>query len=553
MVNPLKISFKVVFLAIFFLNLLVYHNAFHPGLRYDCPEIYKPAELPTFKDRVKFAFLANGKGDPVSTKFSWFRPVPFLISWEFFRAVDRQPEKVNLFNVLILSVFGFILFRFLLFLFNLPVLALVSALLFCLHPVNGIWVNYPPGGVHGFFVFGLMIAAMYAFFLYARDDRSIGMYFFSLFLFSLALLSHEIAIFLPLSMALTIHCLLMKDRRRAYFSLVGFVVLAAAYLWVRSSVLPKRDSAMQKMAEAGVDWLTYGGSLVKVFIIYLGKLVSLQGIVINWCEPFLKTNVWPWLFLGGVLLCVFISLIVSRRQGIVTWALGLLFVGFIPVCAGGMLVPKEGLIYESHWLLFTSIGFFVLFGLMIDRLYSHWRRLAVGVMICLVIFWVNVAWQYNRLYSDELRYALYYRDNAPGFRVAHIFVFQAYYNIGKLREAREALTGAFRGDKKDRAVYVYAAFVDTAMGEYARAEDSLLKSISLDPHNPPAKTLLGFIYENRGDYAKAQKLYDDVAKIDPLCEEGGRFAYSFADLGQEENAVLMDESCRKIRESHKAL
>ena len=174
-----KINFVVLFLAFFCLNVLACHNALHNDLRYDQPVVYKGSEIPNFVDRVKFAFLMDGKDGPIiEPKLSWFRLIPFLISWELYRLADGQPRIINFFNIILLSIVGFILFRLLLFLLDRPVIALVAAVLFCLHPVNGIWINYAPGGVHGFLVLGLMLASMHAFLIYIiRERRQIGMYF----------------------------------------------------------------------------------------------------------------------------------------------------------------------------------------------------------------------------------------------------------------------------------------------------------------------------------------------------------------------------------------
>jgi tetratricopeptide (TPR) repeat protein len=518
-----RINPVVLFLAFFFLNVFAYHNALHNDLRYDQPVVYKGSEIPNFVDRVKFAFLMDGKDGPIiAPKLSWFRPIPFLISWELYRLADGQLIMINFVNIILLSIIGLMLFKLLHFLFDLPVVALVAAVLFCLHPVNGIYINYAPGGVHGFIVFGLMLASMHSFLLYIKEEREIGMYFLSLVLFGAALMCHEIALFLPINIALTIHCLILKDRRRAYVLLLAFIFMSVVYLLERSLILGKGDLLAKRLIDLGIDPVIYAGTLVKVFTIYLGKLLSLQGIVINWCEPFLTRNLPQWLSLGSIYLVFFVSLLFIRRQGILAWALGLLFVGFIPVCAGGFSEPGQGLLFEAHWLFFTSTAYFVLVGWVINFLFVKWRRLAMGIFIGLVIFWLNVGWNYNNLYADEVKYARYYIQSAPGFRMAHIFLFQAYYKQGKYDQAREAILKARVGTRGDFGIYYYLACLDSLQGAYAQAEKDIQYSLMLYSENPMSYLLLGQIYEKQGRHDSAIDAYGQAAQLDPSLKKPGR-------------------------------
>lgn len=539
-----------LFLVLFLLNVFAYHNALHHDLRYDQPVIYKGSEIPNFLDRVKFAFLMDGKDGPIiEPKLSWFRPIPFLISWELYRLVGGQPSIINFVNIVVLTIVGFILFGFLLFLFDRPVVALVAAVLFCLHPVNGIWVNYAPGGVHCLLMLGFMLASMHLFLIYILEERQVGLYFLSLVLFGAALLCHEIAVLLPIYIALTVHCVVLKDRKRAYFLLLAFVFMSAIYVLERSLVLSSGDLLARRLIDFRIDPVVYAVTLVKVFTIYLGKLFFLQGIVLNWCEPFLTKDLAQWFFLGCAFFVFFISLLLVRRQGVLIWALGLLFVGFIPVCAGGFFEFKQGLLFEGHWLFFSSIGYFVIIGLMMEFLFCKWRCLAIGIFICLVTLWLNVGWNYNNLYADEIRYALYYRENAPAFQMSHMFLCEAYYKEKKYAEAQKALLGAMRGDRSDFSLYYYLAFLDMCQGAYSQAEKNLQYSLKLYSESPASYVLLGQVYENQGRHDKAIDVYSKAAELNPSSTEAwDRLANAYRAAGKNEEAARIQKEHRREAE-----
>ncbi len=538
MSDKIKINHLVLFFALFFMNLVAYHNAFHNEFRYDLPAIYRGSEIPEFANRVRFAFLIDGKDGPVlNPRLDWFRPITFLISCELFRWVDGQLALINGVNILIFTIVGFQFYIFLLFLSNRPILSAMAAVFFCLHPSNGLWVNYQPGGVQCLLLFSLMLATLHTFLLFLRERKN-SIYVLSLVLFGMSLLCHEVAIFLPLTMALSMMCLLPAESRRGYKFLFGYILISVLYLWMRSIALGRGDVLVNRLGGLGVDPIVYIATLVKVFFISLGKMFFLQGIVLAWCEPFLNQFIGGWLLVGAGLVALFFYLVVNSNKGIIIWAIGLLFVGFIPVFAGGLLLPKQGLVFEGHWLFFSYMGYFVLIGWMIEFIYLRWRRSAAAVFICLMVVWIAVGWNYNALYADDVNYAKYYIKNAPGFREANVFLSRAYYKQKKYDEAQEALLKARIGDASDYSIYHSVAVFNLLTGKYDRAKEYFLTAVSLNPRNAPSYIFLGQIYERDGQWAKVIEVYTKAVELNPdLVITRERLANAYKTIGKNEQAV----------------
>lgn len=439
MISKQKMSLVGVFLLLFTVCLVAYCNAFHSDIRYDL-DLYTGARIPDFMDRVKYSLLIEGEHGPIiEPQLYWFRPIPFLISWELYRFFDGKMVFINFTNIVIVSIAGFILFRLLYFLFGQLRIALWAAIFFCVHPVTGIQINYHPGAVHCITAFGLMMLSLQFFVSYLREEKKINPLCWSVFLFAVALLFHEIVLFFPFYMAWTIHQMELKNRKRGYFLLAVHTVVLLVYLKIRSMALEQGDLIIRRWADFGVDPLVYLGTMVKVFFISLGKLITMDGIVINWCLPFLSGNLFLWFLLGALLTAFCVFLICARRSSIIIWSLGMLFVGFIPVCVGGLYDPQLGLIYEAHWMFFQHVGFFMVIAYGIDQICVKSRLWGWGVFFLMVAISFNAGWMYNKLYADEVAYAKLYVENAPGFKYARYFLVDAYIHRGNYVQAREEL------------------------------------------------------------------------------------------------------------------
>lgn len=516
----LKNSPLIILLLLFVCIVVTYRNAIHNEFRYDEADVYQGAEIPRFEDRLAYAFTLRTESPSVPSKLLWFRPAAFLTSWQLFLMAQKQPYAINLFNIVFLTIAGFALFRLIHYVSGDRWLSFVASALFCVHPVTGVWVNYAPGGVHGLLVLALMLSSMYYFVVFMNEDCGRDVLWLSLLFFAVALMFHEIACFLPFYLAVTIYFLKKEDRREAYSHLVPFVAMIVMYICLRSVILGKGGLGLPSQAHDG-NWLIYGWTLIKVFFIFLGKLVILKGIVVNWCEPLMKSLSWVWAALGLLIVGVCAWLMTARGKGLVPWALSLIFVGFIPVCVGGRYALKEGLIYEGHWLYFTSIGFFVLLSLILLAVVRRWRLWGTVLTGVVVVLWINAAWAYNELYEDKIKYAEHYRRYAPGFRMAHIFLCEAYYKAGRYDEAKEAILSAKTGDPSDFGIYYYLASIDVLKGDYVTAEDNVRRSLELYPQYTGGYLLLGKIAEQQGDVPKAVDAYRRALQLDPSLTEIG--------------------------------
>jgi len=85
----------------------------------------------------------------------------------------------------------------------------------------------------------------------------------------------------------------------------------------------------------------------------------------------------------------------------------------------------------------------------------------------------------------------------------------------KYDQAITLLESIVRTENRITAPFVNLGIAYMRTGEMEKAEQNLLKAVSLDPAHPIANNELGLLYRKTGRFAKARKVYEETLKIYP--------------------------------------
>ena len=102
------------------------------------------------------------------------------------------------------------------------------------------------------------------------------------------------------------------------------------------------------------------GSLFQVFSWYISKLFYPQGIVMAWATPILHDHILLNVIGAFMLIALLLLLFARFKEKICRFALVLIVLGFLPICLAAFRLYGSGAMIEPHWLIFSSIGFFIL-------------------------------------------------------------------------------------------------------------------------------------------------------------------------------------------------
>jgi tetratricopeptide (TPR) repeat protein len=350
--------------------------------------------------------------------------------------------------------------------------------------------------------------------------------------------------------------------RRGIARYGGYVLILAAYLAVRGYSLgglrPPSLGFLENPA-AFADWPVRLLTLLKVAGRYLWLFVWPGPLSSDYSYnaiPLARSVVDP-----GVLWSVLAwgSLIVAalwafRRDGRVTFSIGLMVVTFLPV--SNVIIPIGTLVGERLFYL-PSAGLCLLAGWAWDRLYPRLtsRTGRVGAValvagLCLVLTVRTVA--RNQDWADNETLFRHDAQVVPENAKVYAYLGKALKDRGAHAEALQAYQTALRlyPDYAKSDAPFNAGYGDALLqtGRVAEGVKALEQAVSLDPQWSSLHYNLGLAYARQGDFDRAEKAWRRALALYPraphihsslsrLFIERGRYAEA---LAEAEAALAQD-------------
>ncbi len=410
--------------------------------------------------------------------------------------------------------------------------ALVSSLLFALHPLATEPVNYVSSRSE-------TLAALFllgAFRL--RLQQSTGSEWMALTCFALGLLSKSLVmVFLGISLLYGI-CVESTSVARQLRRDARFWGVGALYLILVWNIGFLSSSLKQPVRALDVQLWTQ----VKAMIKY-ADLVSMP-VALNVEHQFFESRV-PWegavvaslLFLGS--LAVLVGRHSSREN--------LFWIGWIPIClAPTLLVPLNVLVNE-HRLYLPMVALAVLFA----RLFEQMTTPAKPICYLLLPTFFVLAFQRNNAWADEVSLWTAAAKDSPLMPRVHVELGNALRLEGKREAARQRYRRALELDVRHRAARTNLANIfyedainatdrNVAQEHFQAAAVEYEKVLELDPEYREALNSLGNIYAAAEDHERAVTYYHKTIQLYPNFPEAYyNLAATFAAQGRLAEASEM--------------
>ena len=319
---------------------------------------------------LKKIFSTGAFGEPLE-KSSFYRPIQ-VASYSLNYMTDGiNPKVFHLTNIFIHLFSCIVLLFFLRELFS-PKVSFLTALIFAVHPINIENATYVSGRGD---VLNILFSFLSLFlFLRALKKQKLSYAFFSLLAYLLALFSKENTILLPFALFLILFLKKEKNfqmkKTHVRSILVLFFVAMGGYLFLRFSIFEKQTEALSIIAKA--DFLERFFTFIKGIVVYFRLLIFPWKYHMEY--HFLETSPFSFypIFLLGMLLLLYVSV---RKKWIelpfVIFLVGWFFVFLAPV--SNLSVPLPSSIRE-HWASFSSVAFFLLLVVGIEKIFLNARK-----------------------------------------------------------------------------------------------------------------------------------------------------------------------------------
>lgn len=462
----------------------------------------------------------------------YFRPITHLMNYITFAFFGDNPVGYHVVNIFLVYLAGVMLYLLIKKLWDNEEMAFLVAVFFYVHPINGVLVNYKNATGFPF----MFMAANLSLWNYARaaleKDRSA--YILAAIWLVVSLLCHEMMLIFPLYLFAFLFFSGKFSLKETLWASLPSVVITAGYLIFRTYYVNIHQNIVAHASGIKMSLASYAASFTKLISWYVNKLVSLKDIVLMWDTPPVTEGIWVWN--AGLVLSVsmLIYLVIKYRShralslGVVLFSLGAL-----PVILGCLSRPWFGLIIEPHWMIYSSVGAFIVLASFFVWIKKYLPKIVWGLsLVALLSLYGISSRNYNYLWGAQVRYCQYWQTISPfnfmpQFWIAYDYLEKQNYqdsevilesllnrklttvwlygnlgivkhHLGKYEEATHYLNEALKQSPNDPDVMYYLGATKFFQNDFVEAEKLLKKSYALDGSLAPAKEMLRIIYSNRG-------------------------------------------------------
>lgn len=458
-------------------------------------------------------FYAQEGMKEYQNNWGYYRPFTHLFYRLQAQLLKDNPVHYHLMCIIFFVWACYSIFQLLLFLTKNELAAFIGAMLYLLHPFQGLCVNYKTA-----LVFPIQIIFLNtAFLIVVNNKRFLGLksvlkYLGALLCFICALLIHELAFIFPA--VLFFYWLVLDDKKDKglFTKWLGFVLISMMYLFFRfhyeSTGMAHSFNYKLTLKEFFAAYAREIGWVIKRFI--YPKDIFLQSA--TWVSKGVA-NQWIWVFYA-YLVCFFTLWVIFYRNNKVLFFLwGVFSSGFILSIPGSRNMLGSGLIYfEPHWIFYTTIGLFGVLGVFFSGVVRRHGVLGWGVVVIYIFYLMYFSFVQNNLYSKPKEYFQRWADDSPNLDLPKSSVCwqKAFeHDIDGAIECFVPLT------QQSRAGLAYSALgtMYEIKKDIEKAKENYLKAKEQGVFVGPLKSLSMIAY-NEGNMEEAIKYLDEALVYD---------------------------------------
>ena len=498
---------KIIYVALIIaLGALVYVNSLGGDFIWDDIAFIRDNQLiqswsnapRVFSQDVAKSLAPGGGG----VRYNFYRPLQILTYMLDYSVWGLKPFGYRLTNLIFHILAALALFWLLLVLFENQLFAFLASAFFVVHPVHTEAVAFISGRADPMALFFMLLTFVF----YVRIEKGDSPHSGTVpFFYTLALLSRESSVILPLLILLYSYFYKKSVKNIRYISLA---IITLAYVVFRSS--------MATSLLGGVNTPSFAGAFGRVpgffaaFVNYIRILFLPFELHMEYGNPLFEfTN--SKVILGGILFALLaVYAIIKRKEArFVSFSIFWFILSLLP----SSNIYPIGAYMAEHWLYVPSIGFFLLLAKGIMSLHSY--RIGVLVTVSLLAFYSFVTVHQTDYWKELIPFyerTLKYNPDSPRL-LNNMGV--AYHDKGENEKAIEAYRKAIDLDPRYFETFCNLGTVYHDIKEYKKAEEMYKREIAINPAYPKVYNNLGALYNDSGEYGKAVLAYRKAIELRP--------------------------------------
>ncbi len=515
-------SFRWGVPVVLLLSFGIYANALSNGFVYD--DYYLVVENHWIKNlrSLPDIFSSNAAGSG-SLPASYYRPIMHTVYLLTYHAFGLTPWAFHLVNILFHASVAAVVFLIVSKLAGKPSLPgylsapFIAATLFATHPIHTEAVTWVAGMSELSFALFFLLSFYFAIPSTANVSSSKGAHIASVTSFSLALLSKESALTLPLLILGYEYAVNKVPRWPLAFlkRYLPYLVIAGVYLSLRWHVLGGIGPFKRHAELSGYQMAINIFPLFTQYIQTLGLPFRLNAFhVFHPMRSMLEAK--GLVALLSTLAFIYCTFRLRKRDPAVFLSLLFIVIPLLPV----LYIPALGEnTFAERYLYVPSVGFVVLVSILAVRVSSlgrGWAIAVAGVLTVVAGLYSAGVISRNTTWKDEYRLWSDTVKKSPDGAIPHTFLADVLLSEGgRIDEAVEHYQIALQLDPESDTAYNNLGLAYNAQGKIERAIESYQNALRLQPNSPETHNNLGLAYKRLGRIDKAIEQYQLALRLSP--------------------------------------
>jgi hypothetical protein len=403
-----------------------------------------------------------------------YNPLDVILNFYLFKTL-LTPLLLYGVNLILFSINSFLLFINVKIITQNRSLAILTAVLFTIHPLNADNLSHITFNTVFLSAIFLQLSLL-GFWHYLSSPQAKKRWFtLSLLSYLFALLFLETALLFPGYLCAL--CLLkpVRERLRAFLLTLPFWTLSFAYfiLWF---VMTRENSVLAgKINHLNISIASYIATFGLLLKWYIGNLLFPEDPVFIKSSAVVLDNMWP--IIAGVIASFTAILFMIYRWHANTKGFALLcfMIGFIFMIPASLVhAYSMGMVIEPNWFLFSSMGFFLFLALILQDIKSKINVVLYrGLISVIIIFWAITSYRQHVIAQNEVSYLEYWSTTSPGNSIPSLRLGSLYGLTNSLKIPQKLIS------EMDRQLDFY---IKTK--QYNEAAALVEKMIISSPENP---------------------------------------------------------------------
>jgi len=441
----------------------------------------------------------------VGQKYYFYRPLQMVtyMGDHFLWGLDVRGYHFT--NILFHILVAFGLYWFISILYSDRMLSLFTSLLFLVHPLHTEAVTYISGRADS--LAALFILLTFIFYIKYLHSSSITSYVLMLITYTLAFLSRENSIILPVFLLLYHYSFRKKIQPKGLVSILG---VALIYVLLRLTLLRSlliHTAVTTTLLERIPGFFVAISSYIRLMVLPFNLHMEYGNKLFSFGNPLAILGL---LILILSLACIFVQ---KKTRGVTFFGLCWFFIMLLPI---SNIYPVNAYMAE-HWLYLPSVGLFLVLAGGLNRLYKSekTKQLTLIILVILLAFYSLLTARQNIYWRDPIVFYEKTLKYAPDSARMNNNLGNVYNDVNKKKEAIAAYKKAIELDPKYADAYYNLANIYYAINRRGEAIPLYKKAIKFDPIHASAYNNMGTAYNSVGKKEEAIAAYKKAIALEP--------------------------------------